>query len=261
MVVIGSYQRDVIFDAVEAMYSELARFPERVYHFPHGRAACEWVGYPAEVLDRIPAAALESFAGVGYPFAAGAVRPGDVLLDVGSGSGTDAFVALGLVGDAGRVIGLDLTERMREKLRANAVEAGAANLEILEGNAESIPLPEASVDVVTSNGVLNLVPDKPKGVGEIHRVLRPGGRLQVADIVLSRTPSEACRSKPELWAECIVGATREEDYLGYFRDAGFSDVEVLSRLDYFSASPNEETRNLAGSFGAEAIVLRARKEG
>lgn len=259
MVVIKSDQREIILDAVQAMYSEVASFPERTFHFPHGREACLHVGYPEEVVEAIPASALESFAGVGYPFAAGGIRRGDTVLDVGSGSGTDVFAARRLVGDEGRVIGLDLTERMRDKLEENAAAAGVDNVEALDGDAEDIPLPDASVDVVTTNGVLNLVPDKPRAVAEIHRVLRPGGRVQVADIVLGRTPSEECRSQPELWAECIVGATRQDEYVDYFREAGFSDVEVLSRLDYFSASPNEETRTVASSFGAESIVLRGSK--
>ncbi len=259
MVVITSDQRDVIFDAVRDMYSELARFPERPYHFPHGRRACEFEGYPDELLDPLPEEAVASYAGVGFPFRAEVIREGDVVLDVGSGSGTDALIASVLTGPDGEVVGLDMTEAMRESLRENAERMGADNVRTLDGNAESIPLPDASVDVVTSNGVLNLVPDKPVAVEEIARVLRPGGRVQVADIVLAETPSDACRSKPELWAECIVGATREEEYLGAFREAGFRGVEVLSRLDYFARSPSEETRDLAASLGAESIVFRGRK--
>lgn len=259
MVVVMSDQREVILDAVRAMYSELASFPDDTYHFPHGREACEFVGYPPEVLDEVPATAVESFAGVGYPFAAGVVRPGDAVLDVGAGSGTDVFVARRVVGEGGRVIGLDLTDRMRDKLRAVARAAGAANVEVVDGNAEAIPLPDASVDVVTSNGVLNLVPDKPRAIAELHRVLRPGGRLQVADIVLAKTPSESCRSQPELWAECVVGATKEEEYLDLFRAAGFEGLEVLSRLDYFARSPNEETRRVAASFGAASVVFRTHR--
>jgi SAM-dependent methyltransferase len=259
MVAILSNQREVIFDAVQRMYTDVALMPGREFHFPTGRRACELVGYPAEQLDRLPAAAVESFAGVGYPFAAAVIRIGDTVLDIGSGAGTDAFIAAGLVGPSGRVIGLDLTEAMRDKLRANASAAGAANLEVIAGNAESIPLPDASVDVVTSNGVLNLVPDKPRAIQEIARVLRAGGRLQIADIVVRTLPSEACRDHPELWAECIVGATTGESYVAGFEAAGLCDVEVLSRSDYFAGSSSDETRRTAGSFGAHGVVLRARK--
>jgi arsenite methyltransferase len=259
MVAILSNDREVIFDAVRRMYTDVARMPEREFHFPTGRRACEILGYPAEQLDRLPPAAVESFAGVGYPFAADVIRPGDTVLDIGSGSGTDALIAIALVGLAGRVIGLDLTEAMREKLGAIAASVGAANLEVLAGNAEAIPLPDASVDVITSNGVLNLVPDKPRAMEEIGRLLRPGGRLQIADIVVRTLPSDACRAHPELWAECVVGATTAESYLTGFEAAGLRDVELLSTHDYFAHSSSAETRRVAASFGAHAAVLRARK--
>lgn len=259
MVAILSNQREVIFDAVRRMYTDVATMPEREFHFPTGRRACSFVGYPAEQLDRLPATAVESFAGVGYPFAAGVIRAGDTVLDIGSGSGTDALIAADLVGPDGRVIGLDMTMAMREKLRANATAAGVGNLDVLEGNAEAIPLPDASVDVVTSNGVLNLIPDKPRAIREIARVLRPGGRLQLADIVVETLPSEACRAHPELWAECIVGATTAERYVLEFEGAGLGDVAVLDRRDYFGGSSSAETRKVAGSFGAYSVVIRARK--
>ena len=255
MVVITSTQRDVVFDAVRAMYTDVAREPERQFHFPTGRAACEFLGYPADQLDALPPAAVESFAGVGYPFSAGVIRADDVVLDIGSGSGTDALIAARLAGAAGRVIGLDLTEAMRQKLLANIRAAGLRQVEVLEGNAESIPLPDASVDVVTSNGVLNLVPDKPRAFREIARVLKPGGRVQIADIVVETPPSDACRSQPQLWAECIVGATTESDYLDQLRRAGISDAAVLSGTDYFARSASAETRKVAAGFGAHAIVL------
>lgn len=259
MVAILSNQREVILDAVRRMYTDVATQPERVFHFPTGRSACELVGYPAEDLDPLPASAVESFAGVGYPFAAGVIRQGDFVLDVGSGSGTDALIASRLVGAGGRVIALDMTEAMREKLRGNVALAGAANVEVHAGDAENIPLPDASVDVVTTNGVLNLVPDKPRAIREIARVLRPGGRLQLADIVVVSLPSEACRSHPELWAECVVGAVTAETYAAEFAAAGLCDIEELVSLDYFAGSSSPETRKVAGSFGAHSIVLRARK--
>lgn len=257
MVVITSEQRDVILDAVKAMYTDVARNPEGRFHFATGRRACEAEGYPAERLDRLPDAAVASFAGVANPFRAEAVQEGSVVLDIGSGSGTDALIAALLAGPEGRVMGLDMTPAMRQRLEDNAAVMGFSNVRALEGNAEAIPLPDDCVDVVTTNGVLNLVPDKPAAVREIRRVLRRGGRIQGADIVLGAEPSEACRSKPELWAECIVGATRREAYLNYFRTEGFQGVEVLARHDYFATSPSEATRELAASLGAEAIVFRA----
>ncbi|MGH7554712.1 MAG: methyltransferase domain-containing protein [Longimicrobiales bacterium] len=241
------------------MYTEVAQSPAKQFHFPTGRAACVLLGYPATVLDALPERAVESFAGVGYPFTANVIRAGDVVLDVGSGSGTDVLIACRLVGTTGRVIGLDVTPAMRAKLSANAQAAGATNVEVIAGDSESIPLPAASVDVVTSNGVLNLVPDKPRAIAELARVLRPGGRVQLADIVLVTEAGEACRNQPQLWAECIVGATTEHTYHELFAAAGFIGLETLSRFDYFAHSASDETRKVAQSFGAGAFVLRARK--
>lgn len=259
MVVITSNERDILLDAVCAMYTAVADRPEEEYHFPTGRRACVYVGYPGTELDRLPAAALESFAGVGYPFAAGVIRPGDVVLDIGSGSGTDLLLAALQTGREGRAMGLDMTEAMRRKAAATARGAGLSNVDLIDGQAEDIPLPDAAVDVVTSNGVINLVPDKAAAAREIYRVLRPGGRVQIADIVVKELPSAECRSQPQLWAECIVGATTEAEYLETFRGAGFADVERLSSLDYFAASTSEATRRTAGGFGAHSIVMRARK--
>jgi arsenite methyltransferase len=260
MVAILSNQRDVILDAVRAMYTAVADTPEREFHFPTGRSACEFVGYPADQLDALPAAAVESFAGVGYPFAAGVIGAGDIVLDVGSGSGTDVLIASRLVGPRGHVYALDMTEAMRSKLRSILDDENVTNVEVLDGNAEQVPLPDTSVTAVTSNGVLNLVPDKSKAVAEIFRVLRPGGRVQIADILLATLPSAACRSHPELWAECIVGATTESDFLDRFHAEGFTDVELLSHLDYFAGSSSAETRKVAASFGARTLVMRAVKQ-
>lgn len=257
MVVITSEHRDIIIDAVKDMYTAVAHTPEREYHFPTGRRACTHVGYPVDLLDRLPEEAVESFAGVGYPFAAGVIRPGDVVLDIGSGSGTDLLIAATLVGGEGRALGLDMTAAMREKAAANARRMGLSHVELLDGSAEEIPLPDASVDVVTTNGVLNLVPDKARAAREIRRVLRPGGRLQLADIVVTDEPSARCRSNPQLWAECIVGATTTDDYVDLFREAGLQPVETLSTLDYFSASRSDSTRKTAAGFGAHTVVLRA----
>jgi SAM-dependent methyltransferase len=257
MAIITSLQREHILESVRSMYTDVAQFPERQFHFPTGRAACEFVGYPKAQLDAIPASAAESFAGVGYPFAASAIRKGNTVLDIGSGSGTDALIASLIVGDTGKCYALDMTSAMREKLKSNAIKADRTNIEVLEGEAESIPLPDACVDAVTSNGVLNLVPDKKKAFKEIFRVLKSGGRVQIADIVVSQEISPDCRSNPKLWAECIVGAMEKEDYLGLFREIGFDDVAAIHSMDYFSGSSSESTRKVASSLGAHAIVMKA----
>ena len=259
MVVITSDQREVIFDAVESMYTAVAVNPGQGFHFPTGRVATEYVGYPAALLDQIPSAAIESFAGVGYPFASVVIRAGDTVVDIGSGSGTDLLIATLLVGPEGRAIGVDMTEAMREKAKANAEIARRPDVQLLDGNAEELPLRSGSVDVITSNGVINLVPDKRRAVQEMYRALKPNGWVQLADIVVEDLPSEACRAQPQLWAECIVGATTQTDYLAMFVEAGFTQVEHLNDLDYFAASASASTRATAGGFGAHSMVMRARK--
>lgn len=250
---------ELIRKAVQGLYTEVATQPNKEYHFPLGRKALLFVGYPEVDIDRLPASATESFAGVGYPHQAGALREGARVVDIGSGSGTDVLFAALKVGPSGEVIGLDITPAQIAKARAAIEAIGAENVRIEEASVEAIPIADASVDVVTSNGVLNLVPDKPKAFGEIFRVLKPGGILQLADIVTREDVAKACGLSPQLWADCIGGAAVEEDYLAAIRGAGFEAVEVLRRLDYFGQSSNENTRRLTKSFGAESIVVRARK--
>lgn len=259
MVSILSGKRGAILQAVRAMYTEVASHPERPFHFPVGRSACELVGYPDPVLAALPGPAVESFAGVGYPFASGGIRAGETVLDIGSGSGTDAFIAAGLVGPGGRVIAMDLTDAMLVKLAETARASGVRNVSLLKAAADEIPLPDGSIDVVTSNGVLNLILEKDRAFSEIHRVLKPGGGLQLADIALGKPIGDACRDDPQMWAECVVGAVLETDYLQMLRDAGFHQPRVLGRLDYFAASDSAETRQIARSFGALSLVLHADK--
>jgi arsenite methyltransferase len=261
VVAILSRQREAIVDAVRAMYTAVAVQPQRGFHFPIGRAACEYVGYPAELLDRVPAAALESFAGVACPFDAGVLRPGDLVLDIGCGSGVDAIVASHLVGPTGIVCALDLTGAMCDKLRLTVQRSGLTNVRVLHGDAEAIPLCDATFSVVTSNAALNLVPDKRRAVAEIARVLCPGGSLQIADVLLAAPVTDVCRDDPEMWAECVVGATTEADFISLLSSVGFGDIEVLGHVDYFAASPSAETRRVAQCFGARSAVIRARKVG
>jgi SAM-dependent methyltransferase len=259
MVAVFSDKKEFIFKAVTDMYTEVAAHPEKTFHFPTGRLACLFVGYPGGQLDLVPAGAVESFAGVGYPFAAAVIREGDVILDIGSGSGTDSLIASTLTGPRGKVYGLDMTQAMLDKLRRNIEAMRAENVEPIDGNAEEIPLPDASVDVVTSNGVLNLMPDKPRAFAEIARLLKPGGRVQISDISLAKPVSEKSRADPKLWAECVVGAVVEDDYVAMLRAAALN-VEVIGRLDYFAGSVSPDTRRVAHGFGAHTVVMRGRKE-
>ena len=259
MVAIVSFKREAIYGAVREMYTAVALSPEREFHFPTGRSACEVLGYPQKYLVHVPDRAAESFAGVGYPFAAGVMHKGDIVLDVGSGSGTDTMICAKIVGPLGKVYALDMTAQMRAKLQQTAASAGVDNVEVIDGDAESIPLPDESVDVVTSNGVINLVPDKARAISEIFRVLKPGGRLQISDIALTQPVSARFRQDPQMWAECVVGAVEEERYLVMLRNTGFDKVERIGELDYFALSSNAKTQEVAQLFNAHSVTLRAEK--
>ena len=259
MVYIGSARKEAIVGAIRAMYTHVARSPDASYPFPIGHAACTFVGYPAKHLADLPSSAVESFVGVAYPFAANVIHAGDTVLDIGAGSGTDLLLAAKAVGPDGEAIGLDITAAMIAKLATIVDKSGTRNVRLLEGSAEQIPLSNASIDVVTSNGVLNLVPDKQEAFAEIGRVLKPGGRLQLGDIALGKPLTGDCVANPRLWAECIVGATLEEDYRALLESAGLERIETVGHLEYFCASASAETRSIARSFNACSIVLRAVK--
>lgn len=249
-----------VLNAVQQMYEGVAANPEKGFHFPTGRTSCLNLGYPKEELDNIPEEAVESFAGVGYPFLADVIKPRDTVLDIGSGSGVDVFIAKHKTGEEGMVYGIDMTPAMIEKARKNIEIANADRIQIIEGQADDIPLAGSKIDVVTSNGVINLVPDKKKAFEEIYRILKPGGYIQISDIVLTKPVSEKSKANAQLWAECIVGADPVSDYLDTIRSAGFKNVTVIDRLDYFARSSNESTKKAAKDLGAHTVVITGRKE-
>ncbi|MDT7830426.1 methyltransferase domain-containing protein [Pricia sp. S334] len=257
---IENLDRSKVTNAVQEIYREVASNPEKGFHFPVGRISCMNLGYPAEELDALPVSAVESFAGAGYPFVADSIKSGDTVVDVGSGSGTDVLIARHKTGDKGLVYGIDFSETMNKKARENIDKSGLDGIQIRESPADNIPLEDANADVATSNGAINLVTDKDKAYGEIYRILRPGGRIQIADIVLSKPVDAASKANARLWAECIAGAEPVNTYLDLVRAAGFKDVTVIDRLDYFDRSSNESTRKTAKSLGAHAIVLIGRKD-
>ena len=189
----------VLKDEIIRMYQDVADNPEGEYHFFHGREAAELFGYDPAWLDRAPAGAVASFAGVGNPHLRSAIQPGETVLDLGSGAGLDAIIASWSAGPSGQVIGVDLNPSMCVKAQAHAATSGS-RMECHQGRMEAIPLPDASVDVVISNGVINLSFRKRKVIEELFRVLRPGGRLSVTDIVSAKPLSQAIVSDPKLWA-------------------------------------------------------------
>ena len=186
--------------------------------------------------------------GCGLPTEHAGIQPGDTVLDLGSGAGNDAFVARTLVGDAGRVIGVDFTPAMIEKARANAEKLGASNVAFRLGDIEALPVADSAIDVVVSNCVLNLVPDKPRAFAEMHRVLRPGGRFCVSDIVTRGELPPSIRNVAALYAGCVSGAVEEDAYLAMLAEAGFTEVEVAAAKTL--SVPDEV---LAGVLPAEEI--------
>jgi arsenite methyltransferase len=189
---------DVLREEIEKTYTDVSTDPSKDFLFPTGRSWAEDLGYPSE-LARVPERTVQSFAGVANPHVLGRIEPGQVVLDLGCGAGTDLLIAAQMVGPDGRAIGIDMTPTMLERARQSAAEMGLDNVELHQGLIESLPLPDESVDVVISNGVIDLVPDKDAVFAEIDRVLRPGGRLQVADVVIHTEVSEDARKRIDLW--------------------------------------------------------------
>src|SRR5919204_236151 len=183
---------------IKKTYASVSQEPERDFIFPTGRAWAEDLGYPPE-LANVPDAVAESFAGVANPWQMGRLAPGERVLDLGCGAGTDSLVAAQMVGAEGRVTGIDMTPEMLAKARAAAAEIGADNVDFVEGEIEALPFADETFDVVISNGVIDLVPDKDAVFDEIYRVLAPGGRIQIADVTIQNPVSEEGRRNIDLW--------------------------------------------------------------
>ena len=183
---------------IQKTYASVSTEPERDFIFPTGRAWAEDLGYPEE-LANVPETAVESFAVVANPWKLGRLASGERVLDLGSGAGTDSLIAAQMVGETGRVTGIDMTPEMLANARAAAIEIGATNVEFVEGEAEHLPFDDESFDIVISNGVIDLIPDKDGVFTELHRVLVPGGRLQIADITIRNPVSEEGRRQIDLW--------------------------------------------------------------
>lgn len=184
---------------IKKTYARVSENPDEDFIFPTGRAWAADLGYPPELLARVPDSAAESFAGVANPFALGPLEPGARVLDIGSGAGTDSLIAAQMVGAGGRVTGIDMTPEMLVKARASAAAMNATNVEFVAGEAEALPFESESFDIAISNGVIDLLPDKDPVFAEIHRVLMPGGRVQIADVTIQRPVSEEGKRNIDLW--------------------------------------------------------------
>jgi arsenite methyltransferase len=188
----------VLKSEIKKTYAAVSEEPEKDFIFPTGRSWAQDLDYPAE-LANVPEHAVESFAGVANPFSLGRLKRGERVLDLGSGAGTDSLVAAQMVGEEGHVTGIDMTPAMLTKARTAVAEMGLRNVEFVEGEAEQLPFPDHRFDVVISNGVIDLIPDKDAVFAELHRVLAPGGRIQVADVTIQNPVSEEGRRNIDLW--------------------------------------------------------------
>ena len=186
-------------EAIRQEYAEVALKPEQGFHFHTGRPLARMLGYDDRWLEGIPERSIESFAGTGNPFSLGLLQPGERVVDVGSGAGIDSLIAARMVGSEGWVIGVDMTPAMLEKAHRSAYEGGFPNVEFRQGLAESLPVLESWADVVISNGVLNLLPDKDAALREMARVLKPGGRLQISDILVQKPVPQSAKRNIDLW--------------------------------------------------------------
>ena len=198
-VAIPNVDIDTLRGEIRREYVEVAANPDKGFHFHTGKPLAKRLEYADAWVDDVPDAAVESFAGTGNPFSMGEVQPGERVVDIGSGAGFDSLIAAGMAGPAGQVFGVDMTEEMRLKATAAAAEAGLDQVEFREGYAESLPVPDTWADVVISNGVINLCPNKPQVFDEIFRVLKPGGRLQIGDILVERAVPEEAKEDIDLW--------------------------------------------------------------
>ncbi|MCF6506635.1 methyltransferase domain-containing protein [Blastococcus sp. MG754426] len=252
----AAIDQDVLTGKVQDMYRAVARTPAQEFHFETGRALAERLGYPPEDLDRIPPGAIESFAGVGWFFDLADLQAGEAVLDLGSGSGMDAFFAALRVGPTGRVAGIDMTDAQLEKAERLREEHGIDHVAFRAGRIEQLPFPDAVFDAVISNGVINLTPDKEAVFAEAARVLRPGGRLAIADIVTEEALTEAIVSNVDLWASCIGGAPRREVYERAITAAGLRVEHVRpNRYEFLS----EQARNASEQYGVRSVSVLARK--
>jgi ubiquinone/menaquinone biosynthesis C-methylase UbiE len=240
---------------VKDMYTQVALEPQARYHFEMGRAMASRLGYTDEELDAAPAASIESFAGVGYYFGLADLRPGERVVDLGSGSGTDSFIAAHKVGANGQVTGIDMTDAQLEKADRLGKEHGFTSVQFRRAFIDETGLSDGCCDVVISNGVINLSPDKAAVFREAARLLRPGGRLALADIVTGVPLPETVSCDATLWAACIGGAMQRDAYVEAIEDAGFTVTAMKSNDEYRFLS--RSAQNATRDYGVHSVSLLA----
>lgn len=254
---IQSVDAEALEQKVKKMYKDVAERPKEEFHFEMGREMAERLGYPSDVLDHVPPEAIDSFAGVGYYFHYTNLQAGESVVDLGSGSGMDAFFAAHIVGENGRVVGIDMTDEQLAKANNLRDSSEINNVSYLKGYIQSTPCKEESFDAVISNGVVNLAPDKEEVFKEVARLLKPGGRLSLADIVTETKLPEGITCDATLWAACIGGAMQQDDYLNAIRSAGLIIEQVEDNPEYHFLSDNAQ--GATQTYGVKSISVLARK--
>jgi len=242
---------------VKAMYRDVAENPHGEFHFEMGRGLAERLGYAAPDLDRIPAQSIDSFAGVGCFFHLADLKNGETVIDLGSGSGMDTFIAGLKVGPSGKVTGIDMTDEQLNKAERLRDQAGFSNVAYLKGYIENVPLPGGTADAVISNGVINLATDKARVFAEVARLLKPGGRLAISDIVTDVQLPEKIVCDSALWAACIGGAAQQDSYHRQVEAAGLRMIKAEDNVAYQFISDN--ARGASRKFGVKSISLLAIK--
>jgi arsenite methyltransferase len=221
-----------LFEQIRALYNDLALHPEKDFGWGKGKENARHLGYDQCWLERFSPSIWESAAAVGNPFCLGPIHPGETVLDFGCGAGADLCIAALLVGPTGRVIGFDLTPAMVHKARANAERTGLANVTVYEADVAQVPLPDASADVVISNGAINLLPDKASALREAFRVLKLGGRLHIADMIRDETAPPCESMVGESWADCVGGTVTAGCFLQLLAEIGFEQTECVKTTGY-----------------------------
>lgn len=242
---------------VKNVYRDVAETPDGEFHFEMGRDLAERLGYTDSDLQYVPQAAIDSFAGVGYHFDLADLNPREAVLDLGSGSGMDMFVAAMQVTETGTVTGVDMTDEQIDNARRLASENGFYNVSVRRGTIEALPFEDETFDAVISNGVINLSAEKGRVFKEAARVLKPGGRITLSDIISEQQMPESIKSNADLWAACIGGAEQVDSYRELVERAGFDSVEIRDNPEYQFIS--DRASNACEKYGVQSISLKGRR--
>jgi arsenite methyltransferase len=256
METISTFDQKALTKAIVDEYTDLACNPNKQFHFISGKRLTEVLDYPSSLLKNIPSGAIASFAGVGNPFKMGYPKTGETVIDIGCGAGIDSLIASRFVELEGTVVGIDMTPSMIAKSKEHAYQSFALNTRFILAYAHHIPLPDHYADLIISNGVINLIPDKSLVFQEMFRLLKPGGRIQIADVLLDAPVSPLAKDRVHLWTTCVAGGLLHHEYLDLLKEAGFTHIEIRDAYPVFDDAP---VASSAYKFGAKGYNIYAEK--